>query len=115
MFDSGSMTPLPLDPEGLRAFVEGLPPEVVEQFIKNWRGQNEARERSQTENLLLHELLRRQRIEKYSLSSERLSGEELERPVGGTRCFDSAEKTSFRLGTWRGAACSVRRRLRRRS
>jgi hypothetical protein len=79
MFDSGSITPLPLDPEGLRAFVEGLPPEAVEQFIKNWRGQNEARERSQTENLLLHELLRRQQIEKYGLCSEQLSDEELER------------------------------------
>jgi hypothetical protein len=59
---------------------KGLSPEVVEQFIKNWRRQNEAQERSQTENRLLHELLRRQRIEKYGFSSEQLSDEQLEHP-----------------------------------
>jgi hypothetical protein len=51
-------------------FVEGIPSEVVEQFIKNWRSQKEAPERSQTETRLLQELLRRQRIEKYGLSSD---------------------------------------------
>jgi hypothetical protein len=76
MFDSGSITPL--TPDRLRAFVEGLPPEVVEQFIKNWRDQKEATERSQTETRLLYELLRRQRIEKYGLSSDQLSDEQLE-------------------------------------
>ena len=76
MFDSGSITPL--NPERLREFVEGLSPEVVEQFIKNWRSPKEASERSETETRLLHELLRRQRIEKYGLSSDQLSDEQLE-------------------------------------
>ncbi len=78
MFDSGSITPLPLDPELLEAFIEKLPAEVVEQLTNNWREKTEALERSEKENRLLRELLRRMRIEKYGPSSERLSDQQLE-------------------------------------
>ena len=72
MFDSGSITSLPLDPELLKAFVQKLPPEVVEQFINNWRNQTLTLERNEKDSLLLLELLRRQQLEKQGLSGERL-------------------------------------------
>jgi hypothetical protein len=59
MSDIDSITPLPLEPELLRAYIEKLPPEVVKQFVNNWRGPTENLERSETENSILSELLRR--------------------------------------------------------
>jgi hypothetical protein len=52
--------------------VRKLPPEVVEQFINNWRNQTQTLERNEKDSLLLLELLRRQKIEKQGLSGERL-------------------------------------------
>jgi hypothetical protein len=75
MFDSGSITSLPLDPELLKAFVQKLPPEVVEQFINNWRTQTLTLERNEKDSLLLLALLRRQKLEKQGLSGERLPAE----------------------------------------
>ena len=72
MFDSGSITSLPLDPELLKAFVQKLPPEVVEQFINNWRDQTLTPERNEKDSSFLLELLRRQQLEKQGLSRERL-------------------------------------------
>ena len=72
MFDSGSITSLPLDPELLKAFVQKLPPEVVEQFIKNWRNQTLTLERNEKDSSFLLELLRRQQLEKQGPSGERL-------------------------------------------
>jgi transposase len=75
---SSSITPLPLDPESLKEFIEKLPAGVVEQLINNWRKQTEALARSEKENRLLRELLRLMRIEKYGPASERLSDQQLE-------------------------------------
>jgi hypothetical protein len=72
MFDSGSITSLSFDPELLKAFVQKLPPEVVEQFINNWRNQTQTLERNEKDSLLLLELLRRQKLEKQGLFGERL-------------------------------------------
>jgi transposase len=75
---SGSITPLPLDPELLGQLVEKLPREAIEQLTHNWRKQTEALARSEKENRLLRELLRLMRVEKYGPASERLSDEQLE-------------------------------------
>jgi len=75
---SGSITPLPLDPELLGELREKVPAEVIEQLTHNWRKQTEALARSQKENRLLRELLRLMRVEKYGPASERLSDEQLE-------------------------------------
>ena len=64
MFDSESITRLSSDPELLKAFIAKLPREVVEQFVKNWRGQTDAPDRVSCENRLLDELLRRLQTEK---------------------------------------------------
>jgi hypothetical protein len=81
---SGSITPLPLDPELLGELLEKLPVEVTEQLTNNWRKQTDALARSQKENRLLRELLRLMRVEKYGPASERLSDESLS-PLSGTR------------------------------
>jgi len=75
---SGSITPLPLDPELFGELLEKVPAEVIEQLTDNWRKQTEALARSQKENRLLRELLRLMRMEKYGPASERLSDEQLE-------------------------------------
>jgi transposase len=75
---SGSITPLPLDPELLGELLEKVPAAVIEQLTHNWRTQTEALAQSQKENRLLRELLRLMRVEKYGLASERLSDEQLE-------------------------------------
>ena len=59
MFDSDCITPLPSDPEGLADFIKTLPREVVEQFVKNWRGKTDALERDHGENRIFDALLRR--------------------------------------------------------
>jgi transposase len=74
---SGSITPLPLDPELLGKLLEKLPAEVIEQLTHNWQKQTEALARSEKENRLLRELLRLMRVEKYGPASERLSDEQL--------------------------------------
>jgi transposase len=76
--NSGSITPLPLDPELLGELLQKLPVEVTEQLTNNWRKQSDALARSQKENRLLRELLRLMRVEKYGPASERLSDEQLE-------------------------------------
>jgi transposase len=78
VFDSSSITPLPLDPELLEAFIEKLPPEVVEQLTNNWHKQSQTLARVERENRLLRELLRHMRLEKYGPASERLNDEQLE-------------------------------------
>ena len=78
MPSSGSITPLPLDPELLEELVEKLPAGVIEQLTHNWQKQTEALARSEKENRLLRELLRLMRVEKYGPASERLSDEQLE-------------------------------------
>ena len=78
MSSSGSITPLPLDPELLGELVEKLPVGVVEELTHNWQKQSEALARSEKENRLLRELLRLMRVEKYGPASERLSDEQLE-------------------------------------
>jgi len=75
---SGSITPLPLDPELLGQLLETVPAGVIEQLTHNWRKQSEALARSEKENRLLRELLRLMRVEKYGPASERLSDEQLE-------------------------------------
>jgi len=75
---SSSITPLPLDPELLKEFIEKLPAGVVEQLTNNWRKQTEALARSEKENRLLRELLRLMRIEKYGPASQHLSDQQLE-------------------------------------
>jgi Transposase C of IS166 homeodomain len=75
---SGSITPLPLDPELLGKLLEKVPAEIIEQLTDNWRKQTEALAQSQKENRLLRELLRLMRVEKYGPASERLSDEQLE-------------------------------------
>jgi len=75
---SGSITPLPLDPELLEELVEKLPAGVIEQLTHNWQKQTEALARSEKENRLLRELLRLMRVEKYGPASERLSDQQLE-------------------------------------
>jgi hypothetical protein len=70
VLNSNSITPLPLDPELLKEFIEKLPTGVVEQLTNNWRKQTEALARSEKENRLLRELLRLMRIEKYGPASE---------------------------------------------
>jgi transposase len=75
---SGSITPLPLDPELLGELLEKLPAGVIEQLTNNWRKQSEALARSEKENRLLRELLRLMRVEKYGPASERLSDQQLE-------------------------------------
>jgi hypothetical protein len=75
---SGSITPLPLDPELLGELLEKLAAEVIEQLTHNWRKQSEALARSEKENRLLWELLRLMRVEKYGPTSERLSDHQLE-------------------------------------
>jgi hypothetical protein len=75
---SGSITPLPLDPELLGELLEKVPAEVIEQLTHTWRKQTEALAQSQKENRLLRELLRLMRVEKYGPASERLSDEQLE-------------------------------------
>jgi hypothetical protein len=66
MFDSESITPIPLDPEKLAAFIKTLPREVVEQFVKNWRGKTDALEgdEDEGENRILDALLRRLETER---------------------------------------------------
>ena len=59
MFGSETITPIPLDPEKLAAFIKTLPREVVEQFVKNWRGKTDALERDHGDNRILDALLRR--------------------------------------------------------
>jgi hypothetical protein len=59
MFDSDCITPLPSDPEGLAEFMKTLPREVVEQFVKNWRGKTDALQPDDGENRILGALLRR--------------------------------------------------------
>jgi hypothetical protein len=71
--NSGSITPLPLDPELLGELLEKVPAEVIEQLTHNWQKQTEALAQSQKENRLLRELLRLMRVEKYGPASERLS------------------------------------------
>ena len=78
MPNSHSITPLPLDPELLKEFIEKLPAGVVEQLTNNWQKQTEALARSEKENRLLRELLRLMRIEKYGPASEHLSDQQLE-------------------------------------
>jgi len=78
MSSSGSLTPLPLDPELLGELFEKMPAEIIEQLTNNWQKQTEALARSQKENRLLRELLRLMRLEKYGPASERLSDEQLE-------------------------------------
>ncbi len=78
MSNSGSITPLPLDPELLGELLEKVPAEVIEQLTHNWQKQTEALAQSQKENRLLRELLRLLRVEKYGPASERLSDEQLE-------------------------------------
>ena len=78
MSNSGSITPLPLDPELLGELLEKVPAEVIKQLTHNWQKQTEALARSQKENRLLRELLRLMRVEKYGPASERLSDEQLE-------------------------------------
>jgi transposase len=76
--NSGSITPLPLDPELLGELREKVPDEVIKQLTHNWQKQTEALAQSQKENRLLRELLRLMRVEKYGPASERLSDEQLE-------------------------------------
>ena len=52
MSSSGSITPLPLDPELFGELLEKVPAEVIEQLTDNWRKQTEALARSQKENRL---------------------------------------------------------------
>jgi hypothetical protein len=59
MFELESITPLPSDPEKLAAYIKTLPREVVEQFVKNWRGKTDALELNHSENRILDALLRR--------------------------------------------------------
>jgi transposase len=76
--NSGSITPLPLDPELLGELRDKVPDEVIKQLTHNWQKQTEALAQSQKENRLLRELLRLMRVEKYGPASERLSDEQLE-------------------------------------
>ena len=59
MLDSECITPLPSDPKELADFIKTLPREVVEQFVKNWRGKTDALERDHAENRIFDALLRR--------------------------------------------------------
>ena len=59
MFELESITRLPSDPEKLAAYIKTLPREVVEQFVKNWRGKPDALEDDHGESLILDSLLRR--------------------------------------------------------
>jgi hypothetical protein len=47
---SGSITPLPLDPELLGKLLEKVPAAVIEQLTHNWRKQTEALARNPSAN-----------------------------------------------------------------